>query len=103
LRNQHAVEHQSRSRLLTALALENYPEVAERMRLHRAESKIQARRLEERPDGFGMVASGFKDTIASIMGNMAALARPRAGRGDHEHVLPTSLSSITRLRPISRC
>jgi len=47
LRNQHAVEHQAIELLERQIArLENYPEMAERMRLHLEESQEQALRLE---------------------------------------------------------
>jgi ferritin-like metal-binding protein YciE len=79
LRNQHAVEQQAIQLLERQLGrLENYPEMADRMRLHLAESKVQVRRLEELLDSFGTSESSLKDTMASIMGNMAALAHTPA-------------------------
>jgi ferritin-like metal-binding protein YciE len=79
LRNQHAVEQQAIQLLERQLGrLENYPEMADRTRLHLAESKVQARRLEELLDSFGTAESSLKDTMASIMGNMAALVHTPA-------------------------
>ncbi|MFL5282317.1 MAG: ferritin-like domain-containing protein [Rhodopila sp.] len=79
LRNQHAVEQQAIQLLERQLGrLENYPEMADRMRPHLAESKVQARRLEELLDSFGTSESSLKDTMASIMGNMAALVHTPA-------------------------
>jgi ferritin-like metal-binding protein YciE len=79
LRNQHAVEHQAIQLLERQLdRLQNYPEMADRMRLHLGESRIQAQRLEELLQGLGTAESSFKDTMASIMGNMAALAHTPA-------------------------
>jgi ferritin-like metal-binding protein YciE len=79
LRNQHAVEHQAIELLERQIGrLENYPEMAERMRTHLAESRGQARRLEELLGQFGTSESGIKDTMMSIMGNLAALAHTPA-------------------------
>jgi ferritin-like metal-binding protein YciE len=52
--------------------------MAERMRTHLAESRGQARRLEELLGQFGTSESGIKDTMMSIMGNLAALAHTPA-------------------------
>src|SRR3954454_12860597 len=52
--------------------------MADRTRLHLAASKVQARRLEELLDSFGTSESSLKDTMASIMGNMAALVHTPA-------------------------
>ena len=54
--------------------LESYPEMSERIRQHIVESQEQARRLEELLAQFNTSHSSFKDTVASIMGNVAALA-----------------------------
>src|SRR5579875_1467335 len=79
LRNQHAVENQAIELLERQVGrLENYPEMVERMQQHIKESQEQARRLEELLSGLGTSASGFKDTMMSFMGNMAALAHTPA-------------------------
>ncbi|MBN8899775.1 MAG: ferritin-like domain-containing protein [Rhodospirillales bacterium] len=74
LRNQHAVENQAVELLERQVGrLENYPEMAERMRRHIAESQEQARRLEDLLGQLDTSHSTLKDTMASFMGNMAAL------------------------------
>jgi ferritin-like metal-binding protein YciE len=79
LRNQHAVENQAIQLLERQIGrLENYPEMADRMRQHVAESKEQARRLEELLAQFGTSESSFKDTMMSFMGNMAAMVHAPA-------------------------
>lgn len=79
LRNQHAVENQAIELLERQIGrLENYPAMADRLRRHVAESRDQARRLEELLAEFGTSESGFKDTMMSIMGNVAALAHTPA-------------------------
>ena len=73
LRNQHALE-------MTAIELterqverlENYPEMAERLRRHHAESQEQARRLEAILERHGTSSSGLKNAVTSVMGNVAA-------------------------------
>lgn len=73
LRNQHALE-------MTAIELterqverlENYPEMAERLRLHHAESQEQARRLEAILERHGTSSSDLKNAVSSVMGNVAA-------------------------------
>jgi ferritin-like metal-binding protein YciE len=79
LRNQHAVENQAIELLERQLGrLENYPEMAEKMRQHLQESKEQARRIEELLSQFDTSHSTLKDTVMSIVGNMAALAHTPA-------------------------
>ena len=79
LRNQHAVEHQAIELLERQIGrLENYPKMADRMRLHLQESQEQARRIEDLLAQLGTSASSIKDTMLSFMGNMAALAHTPA-------------------------
>lgn len=79
LRNQHAVENQAIELLQRQVErLENYPEMERRMRLHIEESRQQAQRLEELLGQHDSSRSGFKDTMASLMGNMAAIAHTAA-------------------------
>ena len=74
LRNQHAVENQAVELLSRQVErLENYPEMAARMRQHIEESQVQARRLEELLSSLGTSHSLLKDTALSLAGNMAAL------------------------------
>ncbi len=73
LRNLHALE-------MTAIELterqverlENYPEMAERLRAHKIESQEQARRLEQILQRHGAGTSAAKNTVSSVMGNVAA-------------------------------
>jgi ferritin-like metal-binding protein YciE len=79
LRNQHAVEQQAIELLERQVGrLENYPEMSERMRRHIEESKEQARRIEEILSGLGTSHSAVKDTVTSLMGNLAALGHSTA-------------------------
>lgn len=74
LRNQHAVENQAVELLSRQFErLENYPEMAARMRQHIEESRVQARRLEELLSSLGTSHSSLKDTALSLACNMAAL------------------------------
>ncbi len=74
LRNQHAVEKQAIELLERQVGrLENYPEMSARMRQHIAESNEQARRIEELLSSLGTSHSTVKDTVTSLMGNLAAL------------------------------
>ncbi|HKM62016.1 MAG TPA: ferritin-like domain-containing protein [Acidisphaera sp.] len=79
LRNQHAIENEAVSLLNRQIErTETYPELVERMRLHVQESEGQLRRLEELLHAFGTSHSGFKDTVASIGANLAALGQSMA-------------------------
>src|SRR3954467_11105354 len=72
--NQHAVEKQAIELLERQVGrLENYPEMADRMRLHIEESKEKARRLEDLLSGLGTSPSSLKDMAMSAIGNLAAL------------------------------
>jgi ferritin-like metal-binding protein YciE len=74
LRDQHAVEKQAIELLERQVGrLENYPEMAERMRLHIGESREQARRIEELLTQLGSSHSGVKDAMMGFMGNVAAM------------------------------
>lgn len=79
LRNQHAVENQAIELLERQVGrLENYPEMRERMQRHIAESKEQARRIEELLSGFGTSHSSMKDAAMSFIGNMMAIGHTTA-------------------------
>ena len=79
LRNQHAVENQAIEILGRQVErLENYPELEAKLRQHIDESKMQAQRLDELLAGRGTSASSVKDTVMSLVGNMAALAHSPA-------------------------
>lgn len=79
LRNQHAVENQAIELLERQVGrLENYPEMEQRMRRHIEESREQARRLEDLLSQFDTSHSAIKDTMMSMVGNMAALGHSTA-------------------------
>src|SRR3954466_8518105 len=80
LRDAHAVEHQALALMDRQLdRLENYPEVAARMREHRIETEHQIERLDHILERMGESSSGLKDAALSVSGNMAALAHTLAG------------------------
>ncbi len=75
LKNAHGVEHQALALIDRQLDhLENYPQVADRLRLHRSETEQQIARLEEILATFGETHSTLKDIGLSISGNLAAIA-----------------------------
>jgi ferritin-like metal-binding protein YciE len=79
LRNQHAVENQAIELLERQVGrLENYPEMRDRMQRHIEESREQARRLEELLARYETSHSALKDTMMSIVGNLAALGHSTA-------------------------
>jgi ferritin-like metal-binding protein YciE len=79
LRNQHAVENQAIELLERQLGrLENYPEMADRMRQHLEESREQARRIDNLLAELGASASSMKDAGLSLLGNMMAIGHSTA-------------------------
>lgn len=75
LKDAHGVEHQALALIDRQLnILTDYPEVADMLRRHRAETETQITRLDEILDGFDTKASLIKDTALTITGNLAALA-----------------------------
>lgn len=79
LRNQHAVENQAIELLERQIGrLKNYPEMEARMRQHVEESRAQARRLEDLLARHDTSHSGLKDTMMSLVGNLAALGHTPA-------------------------
>jgi ferritin-like metal-binding protein YciE len=74
LRNAHAVENQALSLMNRQVErIENYPQVADRLRRHITETEGQIRRLDEILQSLGEDSSTIKDLGLSFMGNMAAL------------------------------
>ncbi len=73
LRNLHALE-QSAIELTQRQTerLENYPEMKARLAQHHQESIEQARRLEQILERHGTSPSTAKNTVSSVMGNVAA-------------------------------
>jgi ferritin-like metal-binding protein YciE len=79
LRNQHAVENQAVELLERQVGrLENYPEMADRMRQHIEESRAQAQRIEDMLASLGTSHSAMKDMAMSIVGNLLALGHAPA-------------------------
>jgi ferritin-like metal-binding protein YciE len=80
LRNAHAVEHQALSIMRPQVSrIENYPEVADRLREHIEETNGQITRLDEILNGLSESSSMLKDTALSMSGAMAAIAHSIAG------------------------
>ncbi|MDB5695585.1 MAG: hypothetical protein JWN21_1128 [Sphingomonas bacterium] len=75
LKNAHGVEHQALQLMDRQIEhLENYPEVADMLRMHRVETEGQLQRIDTLLDGFGTSASAAKDVVLGAVGNVAALA-----------------------------
>lgn len=75
LKDAHAVENQALALMDRQLdRLTNYPEVADMLRAHRAETEQQIERLEEILSSLSESHSGLKDAALTMSGNMAALA-----------------------------
>ena len=75
LTNLHAVEKQALSIMTPQVArIENYPEMADRLRQHIEETNGQIVRLEEVLAAFDTKGSALKDMALSMSGSMAALA-----------------------------
>jgi ferritin-like metal-binding protein YciE len=75
LKNAHGVENQALQLMDRQIEhLQNYPEVADMLRMHRVETEQQIARLDELLDGFGTSPSALKDAVLSFTGNLAALA-----------------------------
>jgi ferritin-like metal-binding protein YciE len=80
LKNAHAMEKQAISIMTPQVSrIENYPEVAERLRAHIEETHDQIGRLDEILGNFDASASALKDLALSMTGGMAALAHSAAG------------------------
>ena len=75
LKDAHGVEHQALALMDRQLdRLEHYPDVADLLRRHRAETEGQIARLEEILHGLDEKPSALKDAALTISGNLAALA-----------------------------
>ena len=74
LHDAHAMENQALSIMKPQVSrIENYPEVAQRLEQHIAETEMQIQRLEQILDGFGESKSSLKDAALSFTGSMAAI------------------------------
>lgn len=79
LQNAHAVENQALAMIDRQLdRLVRYPEISERLRLHRGETEVQIARLDEILGQFNSSGSGWKDMALNFMGNLAALGNVMA-------------------------
>ncbi|MHA6298344.1 ferritin-like domain-containing protein [Devosia sp. CAU 1758] len=79
LRNAHAMENQALSILRPQVKrIEHYPEVAERIEQHIAETEKQIERLDQLLDRVGGDRSALKDTALSMAGSMAAIGHTMA-------------------------
>lgn len=79
LQNAHAVEQQALALIDRQLdRLTSYPEVADRLRLHRVETQQQIARLDEILRSLGESRSSLKDMALNLMGNFAALSHVMA-------------------------
>jgi ferritin-like metal-binding protein YciE len=75
LKNAHALETQAVQLLERQIErIENYPEMAARMKSHVEESRTQAQRLEQILERHGTSHSALKDFGTGLMGNLAAMA-----------------------------
>ena len=80
LRNAHAVEKQALAIMTPQVArIENYPEVADRLRAHIEETKGQIARLDEIMATFDTSGSMLKDVALGLSGSMAAMMHTPAG------------------------
>jgi ferritin-like metal-binding protein YciE len=91
LQNVHAVENQALALIDRQLdRLENYPDLAARLRLHRQETENQVVRVEDALGFFDESPSRLKDTALSIGGNLAALGHTIAG----DEILKNSFANL---------
>lgn len=80
VRNAHALEKQALSIMTPQVErIENYPEVADRLRAHIEETHGQIQRLDEILEQFDTSGSALKELGLSMTGSMAALAHSVAG------------------------
>ncbi|CDX46980.1 conserved hypothetical protein [Mesorhizobium sp. ORS 3359] len=80
LRNAHAMENQALSIMRPQVErIENYPQVAERLRVHIAETEGQIKRLESLLEGVEEGTSTIEDAVMSAVGSAAAMGHSMAG------------------------
>jgi ferritin-like metal-binding protein YciE len=73
LKNLHALEMSALELTQRQVErLENYPEMKARLEQHHGESEAQARRLEAIMERHGIAPSAAKNTVSSVVGNVAA-------------------------------
>ena len=75
VKNAHALEKEARQLLSRQIErVTNYPEVAQKLRMHLDETNRQEERIDEILHALGEDRSLLKDWATQIMGNMAAVA-----------------------------
>jgi len=75
VKNAHALEKEARQILSRQIErVTNYPEVAQKLRMHLDETNRQEERIDEILHALGEDRSLLKDWATQIMGNMAAVA-----------------------------
>ncbi|TPM96653.1 ferritin-like domain-containing protein [Mesorhizobium sp. B2-1-3A] len=91
LRNAHAMENQALSIMKPQVErIENYPEVADRLRRHIQETEGQMTRLESVLEGLDEEHSTLKDTALSMVGSVAAMGHSMAG----DEIIKNSLANF---------
>ncbi|TPM29940.1 ferritin-like domain-containing protein [Mesorhizobium sp. B2-3-4] len=91
LRNAHAMENQALSIMKPQVErIENYPEVADRLRRHIQETEGQITRLESVLEGLDEEHSTVKDTALSMLGSVAAMGHSMAG----DEIIKNSLANF---------
>jgi len=92
LRDAHAMEEQAEAMLAAqAERIDNYPDLAQRIRQHHEETRGQAQRLRECLEGMGEGTSMVKDAGAKLMASAQAIGGAFAG----DEVMKGSLASYT--------
>lgn len=91
LRNAHAMENQALSIMKPQVSrIEQYPDVAARLRQHIQETEGQITRLDTVLEGLNEDHSSLKDTAMSALGSMAAMGHSIAG----DEIIKNSLANF---------
>jgi hypothetical protein len=103
LKNAHAMEKQALSIMTPQMErIEHYPEVAERLREHIAETNDQLMRIDEIFDALGSRASALKDTGWASPANSRQSDTASPVTRSSRTASPTTLSSISKWRATHR-
>ena len=91
LKDAHALENQALALINRQLdRLESYPDVAQRLQQHKAETDGHIQRVEQILSSLDESHSSLKDAALSLTGNLAALAHTVAG----DEILKNSFASF---------